>query len=215
MNDQSLGDTTPDQDRPDGTAFGNPDGPTIPQGIELPGHGRQWTVAEILDRAKVPERRANICLRTDLQAQYDGLLEELSALVNNRGELLEDAEASMGEESAASKAQRINDKLTAVRAEMVKATWRPLFRGMSSDELAVFNKEHYPKKDGADLTDYNNRLIAACSADPEMTIADVEQLRKKLTFKGIRELVEVATSVCIGGLDVPKLPSFSVAPTEQ
>lgn len=211
MNDQSLGDSTPDQTPPDGGVFARNETPDI----DLASLGRQLTVAQILEMAKVPEKRASICLRSDLQARYDELLEQLSGLVSARGELLEDAEASMGEATAASKARGINDEITAVRAEMAKSMWRPLFRGMSSDDLAVFNKAHYPDKQGADLTDYNNRLIAACAAEPEMSVADVQALRKSLNFKAVRELVQTATEVCVGGIDVPKLPSFSVAPKEQ
>lgn len=213
MNDQSLAGPTPDQPA-DNTVFGNPNGAEPPR-IEIPDHGRQMTVADILASARVPEKRASICVRADLQARYDEILAELGTLVNARGELLEDAEASMGEQTAASKAIALNDELASVRKEMAGAMWRPLFRGMTSDDLAVFNKEHYPKKEGADLADYNNRLVAACSADPVMTVEDVAALRTKLNFKAIQQLVRTATAVCTGDVDVPKLPAFSLNQPER
>lgn len=209
--DQTLSETTPAQPT---SVFEKPDA-TRPE-IDLDTPGRQLTVAQILDAAKVPEKRASVCIRLDLQARYDELFAELGTLVNARGELLEDAEASMGDVSAASKARAINDQLTAVQAEMAKAMWRPLFRGMTSEDLAVFNKKNpYPDKPGADLAPYHNKLVAACAIDPVMSVEDVENLRKTLNHKAIQELVQTATAVCVGRIDVPKLPSFSVAPTEQ
>lgn len=201
MNDQTLGDTTPDQQRPapihpGAEAFTIPTEPAAPV---LP-----LTVEQILAMAKLPERRAQICLRADLQSRYDELIAELSGMVNAQGELLEDAEASMGEESAASKARGLEDQIRAVRREMTGSMWYPLFRGMPSDELTVFNKKHWPAE-GEDLTDYNNLLIARCAVEPKLTVEQVIELRQTLSWKSIQDLVLKAREVNIGlGVDVPK-----------
>lgn len=213
MNDQTLGDTTPDQPRP--TTPAGADAFTIPN-PEPAAPVLPLTVEQILEMAKLPERRAQICLRADLQARFDQLINELSTLVNTQGEVLDDAEASMGEETAASKARILEDQIRAVRAEMSASMWFPLFRGLPSDDLAVFNKEHYPKTEGADLTDYHSLLISRCSVEPHLSVDDVKALRKKLSFKSIQELVRTVSQVNVGlGVDVPFLPSSLQAPQRQ
>lgn len=211
MNDQSLGDSTPDQ-RPDPSPFMQPTAPAI----DLDAPGVQLTVAQILEMARFPEQRASICLRADLQARHDELVDELGALVYADGSLREDVEASLGQATAKARAIEKSAELNAVADEMRKSMWRPLFRGISSDDLAVFNKEHYPQKQGAALTDYNNRLIARCMVEPEISLEEVQALRTKLSFKAFQSLIETVGKVNVGlGVDVPKSPSFSLDISES
>lgn len=205
MSDQTLGDTTPDTTPPASGAFGNPNGAAADP--ESTAGRRQWTIEEILASAKLPEKRARVCLAANLQAEHDDLVAQLAAMVNTQGELIEDPEASMGEISAAARAQALNDRLAAVRQRMQSSMWFPLFRGLSTEDLAVFNKRHLPKSDDGDMTDYNVEIVAACAAEPTMAVADVRALRKKLGARAMQELVNTAHEVCArGGVDVPKLP---------
>ena len=212
--DQSLGDTTPDEPTT-GSVFQRAT-PNPTDAITAAAEpGPPLTVAQILEMAKFPERRATVCLRADLQASFDDLVDELTGLVNVDGTVREDAEAALGEETAAARVRDLDQQIQAIRAEMQKSTWKPLFRGISSDELAVFNREHWPKKDGAPLTDYYNRLVARCMVEPEMTVADVEQLRTKLSHRAMQELINTASNVNVGlGVDVPKSP-ISLQGTEE
>lgn len=199
--DQSLGDTTPDAP----TALQKP--PAIDIDMLT---GPQLTVSDILTAARLPERRASVCLRADLQARYDDILTELGTLVDARGELVVDPEAAMGEQTAISRAQTLAPELEAVRAEMAGSMWRPLFRGMPADDLAVLEKEH------PDAAELNLRLIAACAVDPKMTYDDVKQLRRKLPLKAFVGLIDAARSVCYSaGVDVPKSLNFLPARKEQ
>lgn len=198
----ALGETTPPAAHP----FGNPDGPT-----DLPDVVRSRTVEEILAMARRPEKHARVCLRADLEARLDRILGELVTLVTPQGELIEDPEASMGEQSAAARARALNDDATAVRREMNDAMWFPLFRGMSSEDIAVFNKKHFPKnadKDGnVDLSEYNILLTAECSVEPKLSDDDVRRLKSTLGSKAYKALTATAQQVCTeGGVDVPKSP---------
>lgn len=207
--DQTLAQTATDADSP----FGDPAAPSTPP----PGR-RQWTIDEILTKAKRPEKYATICLRADLQAQHDRIVGELAALVTPAGDLVDpDADdAPLGEESAAGKVERLNRDLAAVRAQMQDAMWFPLFRALPSDELTVFNEQHYPKKDGASLVPFYNKLIAASAIEPQLTVADVEKLRTTLGARAIAKLVETAMEVNTkGGLDIPFSPTFYRPPTQQ
>lgn len=209
MNDeQSLDGTTPDRDpRPASTPFHRPEAPDL----DLDAAGIPLTVAQILEMAEFPEQRAQICLKANLQARHDELVDELGALVYADGTLREDVEASLGEKPAKARAIALQQEDEAVVAEMRRSMWRPLFRGISSDDLAVFNKEHWPKKQGDPLTDYHNRLIARCMVEPSITLDEVQALRKKLSHKAFQALVETASKVNVGlGVDVPKSPSFSL-----
>lgn len=171
------------------------------------------SLEEILDRARLPEKRVWITLRADLEAVHDEIVHELGQLVNAQGELLEDAEASLGEETAIGRARALVEKLATVENEMRGSRAPFLFRGMSSDELAVFNAEHYPAntdQPGA-MNPYNNQLVARCAVSPELTVEGVEKLRKALGSRAILTLVHAATRVNVtGGVDVPKSPISSL-----
>lgn len=176
---------------------------------------RQLTVDEILEQARRPEARASVCLRADLQAEYDDVLAELVTLVDAKGELVVDPEATIADQSKAGRAQVLSDRADKLRQAMQAAMWRPLFRGLSSEDVELFDKQYLPKAkksgDEVDWNDYNNRLIAATAVDPEMTVGDVAALRKKLGSQAFAELIRTAKRVCVaGGVDVPKSPTFSL-----
>ena len=211
--DQTLGDTTP----PPNTPGGNPGvhgenpfvRPTTPP-VDLATPARQLTIEEILEQAKLPETTVYICLRADLQARYDQIVEELSGLVTASGELTVDPEATIGDQTAASRAQQLADDLDAVRREMSASMVPFRFRGMSADDLAVFEKAHRPKSQDADFTPYFVKLIASCAIEPAMTEAQVKQLRGKFGARAFLQLSTGAQSVNTGGgVDVPKSLSFS------
>ena len=210
MNDQSLGDNAA-QAQPAApsntmTPFGDPNATTPPPAA------RQWTIEDILDTAKLPEDHAAICLRADLQAEYDQAILELSGLVDAKGHLIVDDERSAGEQSNAARAAELSDRLTAVRTKMAKHMWFPLFRGLSGDALKEFNGQHRPKGEAPDMTEYNTLLIAECSiasaSGPKLTVDDVRALRTKLGSNALGELATTANKVCTqGGVDFPQLPA--------
>ncbi len=204
--DQTLADTTtPDTPTAGGNPFQRPPAPEIDLGVL-----EQWTIEDILEQAKLPEKRVFVCLAGDLQAEYDGYIEELNTLVNAAGELIVDPESSIGEQTAEARAQELADKVQDVRQRMKRKMAGFLLRGMSADDLAVFEKANKPKDPNADHTDYWVKLIAQSAVQPPMTEENVRSFRKKLGFNAFWELVKGARSVNLdGGVDVPKSLSFS------
>lgn len=197
----TVSDLTP----PAGGVFGNPNGPTSESAVN------DLTIDEILARAKTPERTARICLRADLQAEYDELVAELTDLVDAEGRVMVDDEATIGETSPAQRATEIEERLRLLRTEMAENTWAVRFRGLTTDELALFNREHEPKGD-QDWTEYNTHLVAACAVKPVLSVDDVRKLRKTLGSRAMGQLVTSATWVCTqGGVDVPKSSPFSLS----
>ncbi|GAW54747.1 hypothetical protein [Nocardioides sp. PD653] len=208
--DQTLGDTTPTSAPV--SPFHRPDVPDLSATPLV-----QLSIDEILDMAKLPERTVYICLRADLQAKDDAIIEELGTLVTARGELLVDPEASIGEQTALARAQQLADEQTQNRREMSAASVPFRFRGMSADDFAVFEKAHRPKStDAADFTDYFTKLIARCCVAPAMTEEQVKKLRTRVGSKVFLELSNGAQNVNTGGgVDIPKSLSFSQVRTES
>lgn len=197
--DQSVADTTP----PAGGVFGDPNG-------GLPEAVKSFTIDQVLEMAKTPEKRARVCLRGDLQAAYDERIAELATLVDAEGNLIADADAAVGDTSPEQRARELEDEAQDLRRQMADAMWLPLFRGLTSDDLALFNAAHSPKGDNPDMTEYNTQLIAATAVEPVLSVDQVRALRKKLGSRAMGELVGTANWVCSrGGVDIPKSSPFS------
>lgn len=180
------------------------------------GPGLPLSIDDILASARRVERVATICLRADLVAEYEDALAELAGLVNDKGELVVDPEATVGEKSAAARAQELDSHIGGLRTQMREAAWSVRFRAMDSDAWSVFTKQYLPKGDDADVTDFENRLVAAVAIEPTLTIRDVAKLRKALAPAQITKLVNTAWGACTtGGIDIPKSWSYSGAPKPQ
>lgn len=211
--DQSLGD--PGTETPE--AFTRPPtAPPMPDPAALAEAAvaarAPMSVADVLAAARLPEKRARVCLAGDLVAEYDDVIAELSGLLDVSGEVNDDPDSPLGEESKTARAQRLNARADEIRVQMAQHMWLPLFRGMSSDDLSTFNAAHYPKEDGADLKPYHELLVAECSVDPKISVEEARALRKKLPHTSWQELWKTAAEVCTGRIDVPKSLGFSVSP---
>lgn len=165
-----------------------------------------------LSSARRAERTAKICLRADLEAELYDVLSELSTLVDPEGNVLDAGESSLGDASPAVRAQTLSERAQALQADMAGATKVVRFRAMDSDAWDAFEKEHRTADGKAkDMRDYSTKLVAATAIAPLMTEAQVDALRKKLGSRQINELSNAAYAACTqGGVDVPKLPSFSL-----
>ena len=167
-----------------------------------------WTVDQVLNIARKPRRTAHVCLRGDLQGEYDDVMHELRGLVTATGEIIDQGDEALNATSAVARAQRLADRGEEIRREMAKHMWRVEFEGMTSEDYATFNKKHQPPQ-GADGTEYNLRLISACAINPIITLEQARALNKQLGSRQMTELLTKAVEACReGGIDVPKLPGF-------
>lgn len=191
MNDTPLSDDPTSTATPDPIALVKP---------------KRFTVDEVLASARRIERTATVCLRGDLQGEFDELLDELATLVTATGELMEDdTDEALGDVTARTRVAQINERIPVLRREMAQAMWSVRFRGMSSDEWAPFVKKNMPEK--GDKKDFFNLLLAETAIEPELSLDEVRKLRKVLTQRAMNELVSKAWEACSeGGIDVPKLP---------
>lgn len=166
---------------------------------------------EVMNQARLPERSARICLRGDLQAEHDELVEKLSGLVDSSGQLIDDDEATLADGNPA---EEINDQLKALQAQMKSSMRTVRFRALTEDKWRAFQTEHQDKN--GDVKDHNQSnadLIAATAIAPKMTVAQVVALREKLSPPQYVELADAAFYACTtGGVDIPKSPPFSPSP---
>ena len=178
--------------------------------IELPAALPKFiTVEDVLATAALPRKKVAVCIRPDLQARYDAAMAELATLITPTGELIPDPDASLDQaETTAARARELADTVEDTRREMTKALWWVEFEGMTSEDLAVFNKQHKPKGTDRDMTDYNLRLIASCAVEPAISVEQAYALHRKLGTRAVTELLNGATSVCYeGGVSIPKSPA--------
>ena len=167
-----------------------------------------FTVDQVLDMARRVRRTASVCLRADLQAEWDRLYEELTTLVTATGEVIDSDEVSAGEETAESRAIAIRDRLNVLRREMRKAMWHVTFEAMPDEDWALFKRRHKPKDPKADHTEFQHRLVCETAVSPTLSMEQLAQLRKKLGPPAIASFTVKAWEACtVSGLDVPKLPA--------
>ncbi|MDP9820381.1 hypothetical protein [Nocardioides massiliensis] len=210
MSDRSVGDTTDPTDAGTATPPNPFQRPETPEFTETAG---TFSFEDVLRVLRRPERVVTIDLRGDLAGEERALLEELTTLVNYKGEV--NAEASVAEQG---RAVAVAERLRQIAAARRKDAWRVKLRGLDSDAYAAFVRRHQPKKsdDRAGWTAYSDKLIAACAVEPELTEDQVRQLRGKLADGQIGALANAAQSACTqDGVDVPKLPGFSQTLLEQ
>lgn len=196
--------------------FGNPDGHDSEhdhgahQSLrDEPPAAQFLTVEDVLASARLVERTASVCLRADLTAEHDLVLGELGTLVTASGEIIGgDEEGAVSDQSNASRAQELADRLLQIKREMRASMWHVRFRAMASDEWTTFKKMWWPKGKDPDMTEFRTKIIAECAIEPPITEAQVRELRKKLTAAQFVELSDTAFQACNdGGIDVPKSPS--------
>lgn len=167
-----------------------------------------YTVDDVLDLAELPERTASICLKPNLQGEFDRLNAEFATLVTPLGEVIDTSERTMAERSPAARAEEISDRLIELRREMERFMWHVTFRAMSSDDWGSFEKRFKPKKTTDDHTDFYNRLVCETAVSPAIDAEQLKKLRTKLGPVAIATLISTAHSACVvGGIDVPKLPA--------
>jgi hypothetical protein len=191
------------------TPFGNPNGvavktPTI----------KYLSLDEVLTSAKRTRTIAHICMRADLQAEYDDLVAELATLVDHEGRLLATAEEALGEEGGAARAQEIDQRMRQLRLEMNQAMRQVEFEGMPEDKWRPWYNTNFPHQrvktarssgQEPDISDFNNKLIAETAVSPTFTEQDVAKLRTVLTTPQMSLLANKAWAACTtGGVDVPK-----------
>jgi hypothetical protein len=126
-------------------------------------------IAEVLKRAKPPERFEDICLDSSLTARHADLQRQL-----------EDP-ATVAE--GADKRRKIADDIHKLEGQIRAETVRFHLRGLSAYDRDEWLDAHPPregKQEGFNATTGEPALVAACCLDPQMTAEQAADLRRAL-----------------------------------
>lgn len=134
------------------------------------------TYEEIKAKAKLATKSVPICLRGDLQAEYEGLEREQK--------LLRDAQKRGGTLSGSTdELKAIEEKLTVLREEMQDSTQTFTLRALSKKRFSDLKAAHAPRRDNDDDArlgwngdTFTVALVQACLVDPALTVPEVEDL---------------------------------------
>lgn len=166
---------------------------------------------EIMSAARRPERTARILIRADLLGDLDEKEADLEEMHARR--MQTNPDESLGGDELRAKAQEVED----LRRQIAESTRSIRLRAMPKDEWVPFAKEH--TGDDGNLDDgFWIAVIAKCAIRPELTEAQVLQMRTQLGQPAIDNISTAAWRAnTADGLDVPKsrLSSQILAPQES
>jgi hypothetical protein len=139
---------------------------------------------QILESAKMPEKDIPLCLRGDLQAEWEKLEAELKADLAARKVTQSATLASSDPEPS----PELSEKIRAVEAEMAKAMVTLKLRAMARHEWFALVAAHPPREDvfGDRMQGFNGStiwddLITDTLVDPKLDKERVTKLLDKLT----------------------------------
>ncbi|MDG4792016.1 hypothetical protein O7626_40080 [Micromonospora sp. WMMD1102] len=178
---------------------------------DAPADGEPQTLStkDKISRATYPTRTVDICLETDLQAEYEALHEELrQAVVRESG----DRRLNPGGES-----KRIAEQIEALQQQMAEYVIRFRLQALGSRGWDKLSKAHPPRegeKDDAALG-YNpdtffDAAIRACTVDPSdlddddwTALLGDDDVDGKLTAKQYNDLHDAVLALNVRKISVP------------
>lgn len=149
-------------------------------------------IAEILKRAKPPERFEDICLDSSLAPRHADLQRQL-----------EDP-ATVAE--GAEKRRELADEIHEVEGKMRAETVRFHLRGMTAfqrDEWLEANPPREGKQEGFNPVTGEPALVAACCLDPQMTAEQATELRSSIGAGDWERLAKAAWEASTQESSVP------------
>lgn len=157
-----------------------------------------------LDGLSVPEATLDICGSARLGATHDALVEDLRAQRKIDEAIPEgDRDAAWGERAA-----DLTARIDANAAEMKRASRRFRLRALTADENDALLEEHttidpktrQPKVDAPALV---IAQVATALIEPDMTPAQVDKLRKRLSAGEWRRIMDTVRDLTQGIVDLP------------
>lgn len=156
-------------------------------------------IDDVIARAKLPEKTLPLCLRGDLQAEWEDLERQLKT-----------EQDSTDDDSLAGnpKVLELADKMGALGKQMVASEVVFRFRGLDAkkySDLLLKNKapEGEETPENLNWTTWPTALIAAAAIDPPMTYEKAEELSQKVTARQWDDLYTTAQAVNTDKISVP------------
>lgn len=156
------------------------------------------TIEEILAKAKPRVEVATICLAGDLRAEHARLVAEL--------EQVQEKSVTRKMTDGDGEARQLAERIQSLEGDMGKAMQEFRFAGLSAFALSEL-QERFPAREGKRET-WNGQageaaLVAACAADPAMSEAQADMLRKSIAQGDWDRLVEAAWTASTSRETVP------------
>lgn len=158
-------------------------------------------VSKLLASAKRPERTVVLCMRGDLQADWEDLDRKLIAARTQRVATL-----AGGTEEEAGFAAKIQE----LEAEMAENSITFRLRALPRRQFLELTQAHPPragderdKSIGLNADTYYDALIGACLLEPELEQDELTEFLDLLTSRQFEELMEAAWNLNRGDVSVP------------
>lgn len=156
-------------------------------------------IDEVISRAKLPEKTVSLCLRGDLQAEWEDLERQLKAEQENT------ADESLGGNP---KVRELADRMAALGKEMAESEVVFRFRGLGAKVYSDLMLKHKAEEgvetpDGVDWNTWPTALIAACATDPVMTLKQAEELAETVSNRQWDDLYMAAIATNRDAISVP------------
>lgn len=177
---------------------------------------RSKSLKDRLKAAKLPERSLQVCLRGDLQAEFDELERQLHAARADTGPA---GRRRVGEKSDA---LAIVEKQNAIREQMAAEMLDIRVRALPRAEWAALIRKYPPQDDhagdkamGVNLEGLMAEAIPACVVDPTLDDDDWAALDAVLSSADYDRILSAVWDVNRSGVDVPKSRLASLVTAER
>src|SRR4051812_26775166 len=157
-------------------------------------------ITEALAGAKLPEKTVPICLRGDLQAEFERLEAQLVEAQRDRSDSL----------AAGGRARELAERIEALRQEMTASTVTFTLRAVPRRRWTALVAEHPPRDDvqvdrvlGVNEETFTSVLIRECAVDPQLSGEQWDRLDEALTEFQWQKLFNAAWSLNARDVDVP------------
>lgn len=166
----------------------------------------------LLNKARLPETTVSVCVRGDLQAEWDRLNEELIRIRAASGRKM----AGNSDES------ELSARVREVEAEMQSSVIEITLRALPQPDWRRLVKNHPPRKGveedkaaGLNVEAFLDDLVCRCVVAPEMPADRITQLLGVLSPGQYDKLTGAAWSINRRDVDVPFSPLASQAITNS
>ncbi|MGI5233839.1 hypothetical protein [Actinoallomurus sp. CA-142502] len=156
-------------------------------------------IEDILGSAELPQKTVELCLKGNLQADFEVLERQLREAEET------DDDALAGGVRARELAEQIED----VRRKMAEHVTMFRFTALGAKSYSDLLAKHPPTEEqkqagaGVNLDTWPAALVAACALDPKMTVEQAERLHDKITDGQWEELYDTALACNRKKVDVP------------
>jgi hypothetical protein len=152
-------------------------------------------IADVLKRAKLPERFVDVCLNADLASRHAELEQKMQDVAENM---------AAGDNREARR-RELAEQILDLQGQMHAETVRFHLRGMSAFQRDQWLEAHPPrdgKSEAFNPATGEPELVANCCVDPAMTVEQATELRKTLGGDWDR-LAKAAWEASTEGSSVP------------